>query len=330
MTQNSNDEIDLGLVYRKIGGLYKDFLVRFYKAIQFVFRNWLVFLILIVVGAVYGYFQDKASGQPKETTLIVQINFGGSNYVYDAVDQLNYKIKEGKASELEALGFLKDKNLLLTSVEIEPIVNIVEILQKMPNSGDNMDVLLETSQFDDDLLTSEIFTSEYSSHRILITTSSFGDNAVISDLVKYLNGNEILNSIKQVTIENTKRKIDYNRQSIAYMDSIFKIYGSKVAIDRQKDQIYFNSFGVENENIHLMFREKRSIQNETELLEIELLKYDNIVETLNRPGLKTKRSVFSTRKLTYPASLVLLFLIISFVRGIYKKAKILNAENQIN
>jgi hypothetical protein len=330
MEQNSNDEIDLGLVYRKIGGLYKSLLIGFYKSIQFVSKNWLIFLSLIVAGAVLGYFEDKTGTQSKETTLIVQINFGGSNSVYDAIDQLNNKIKESNTSELATLGFVKEGNLLLRTVEIEPIVNLVEILKKMPNRGDNMDVLLETSQFEDDLLTSELFTSEYSSHKILLTTSSFADDTIISDLIKYLNSNEILNSIKRVTIENTKRKIEYNIQSIAYLDSIFKIYGSKVAVDRQKDQIYFNSFGVENGNIHLMFREKRSIQNETELLEIELLKYDNIVETINRPTLKTKSSVFSNKKLVYPVLLVFVFLMVSVVRRVYKKAKRLNAENQIS
>lgn len=330
MEQNSSDEIDLGLVYRKIGGLYNSFLISFYRTIQFVFKNWLIFLVLIVLGSVLGYFQDKNGKQPKETTLIVQINFGGTNYVYDAIDQLNYKIEEKDTLGLVEAGFLKGKNQLLFSIEIEPIVNVVEILKKVPNSGDNMDVLLETSQFEDDLLTSEIFTSEYSSHRITLTTSSFADGSIIQDLLEYLNGNEILNKIKRVTIENTKRKIDYNIQSIAYLDSIFKIYGSKVAIDRQKDQIYFNSFGVENGNIHLMFREKRGIQNETELLEIELLKYDNIVEVINRPTLKTKHTVFSNKKLTYPVLLVFVFVLVSFVRRVYKKAKRLNAEHQIN
>jgi hypothetical protein len=330
MEQKSNDEIDLGLVYRKIGGLYKSLLISFYKTIQFVFRNWLILIALIVTGTVLGYFQDKTGDLSKETTLIVQINFRGSNYVYDAIDQLNNKIKENDTLELAKMGFLKAENLLLRKVEIEPIVNIVEILKKAPNGGDNMDVLLETSQFEDDLLTSEIFTSEYSSHKILLTTSGFADDTIISDLIKYLNKNEILNSIKRVTIENTKRKIAYNLQSIAYMDSIFNVYGSKVAIDRHKDQIYFNSFGVENGNIHLMFREKRSIQNETELLEIELLKYDNIVETINRPTLKTKFSVFSNKKLMYPVLLVFVFLMVYSIMKIYKKAKRLNAENQIN
>ena len=330
MEDNNNAEIDLGQVYRKIGGLYNGFLIRFYKSAQFVFKNWWILLGLMIAGIVLGNFQDANGGKAKETTLIVQINFGGSNYVYDAIDQLNTKIKENDTIELAALGFRKGSSLLISSVEIEPIVNIVEILKKAPNSGDNMDVLLEASQFEEDLLTSEIFTSEYSSHRIILSAASSADDTIIKNLIDYLNSNTILNSIKNVTIENTKRKIELNWQSVAYLDAIFKIYGSKVAVDRQKDQIYFNSFGVENGNIHLMFREKRSIQNETELLEIELLKYNNIVEVMNRPVLKVKTSVFGSKKLTNPIVFVLVFLLVSFVRRIYKKAKRLAAENQID
>jgi hypothetical protein len=191
MEDNNNAEIDLEQVYRKMGGFYNGFLIRFYRLIQFVFRNWLILVGLIIAGIVLGNFQDATGSRAKETTLIVQINFGGSNYVYNAIDQLNTKIEENDTLELAALGFRKGSSLLLSSVEIEPIVNLVEILTKAPNTGENMDVLLETSQFEDDLLTSEIFTSEYSSHRIILSAGSVADDTLIKNLIDYLNSNQI-------------------------------------------------------------------------------------------------------------------------------------------
>lgn len=327
MEQNKNDEIDLGFVFRKLGGAYKTLLVNIFRLIQFVFNKWYIFLSLIIFGMIAGYYMDKTSLPSKQATLIAQINFDGSNYIYDAIEQLNGKIKEYDTLALQEWKLFEKGEMLIYNVEIEPIVNIFDILADAPTNERNIEVLLDQSQYTDDLLTSEMFIPQYKSHRIVIQASHLADDSILQYLLAYLNSNDILNEIKEVTINNSKRKIAQNLMSIAYMDSIFKVYGTLVKADSRANQVYFSSYEINNGNIHLMFSEKKSIQEEIEALEIELLKYNNIVEVINKPMLQERKSFFSNKTRFLPIFLVVLFLISAAFRNLYFKAKMLSEGN---
>lgn len=327
MTQNNNEEIDLGLIFTKIGDFYRAFLIWLYNSFHFILRNWIIFLVIIVSGAVLGFFLDKNTTFSKETTLIVQINFDGSNYVYDAIDQLNGKIRDNDTVALAKMGLFKNGRMSVSSVTIEPVVNLLDILKNAPRNDRNIEVLLDESQVSDDLLTTEIFKSEYRAHKMLITASMLADETAIEDLKDYLNSNRILNEIKDVKIVNTKRKIENNKRSIVYMDSIFKLTGSKVEPQKQSNQIYFNSNDSQSDNFYLMFREKRVIQNEVEEMEIELLKYDYIVKALNNPIFQIKTPSYKMKTII-PILFVLLFTFGLGLKKLYYKAEILSKERE--
>ena len=59
MSANSNDEIDLGLIFRKIQEGFRSLLVLGYKGVQFIFKHWIALLIIIIAGAVAGQFWKK-------------------------------------------------------------------------------------------------------------------------------------------------------------------------------------------------------------------------------------------------------------------------------
>jgi hypothetical protein len=111
------------------------------------------------------------------------------------------------------------------------------------------------------------------------------------------------------------------------MDSIFKVYGTLVKADSQPNQVSFSSYDVNNGSIHMMFREKKEIQEEIEDLEVELLKYDNIIEVINKPLLKVQKSFFANKTKFLPIFLVVLFLIATAFRNLYLRAKRLSEEN---
>ncbi len=327
MTQNNNEEIDLGLVFKKIGDFYRAFLMWLYRGFHFILRNWIVFLIIIVVGTILGYVLDSNAKFTKETSLIVQINFDASNYVYDAIEQLNGKIIDYDTIALAKMGLFKEGELTISGVSIEPVVNILDILNNAPRNDRNIEVLLDESQISDDLLTTEIFKSEYKAHKIFVSASTLADETVIEDLKNYLNSNKTLNQIKDAKIENTIRKIENNKQSIVYLDSIFKLTGSKTKPQKQSNQIYFNSYDFQSDNFYLMFREKRSIQIEIEEMEIELLKYDYIVKTLNKPIFQIKKPSYKM-KIILPLLFVLLFMFGCGLKSFYEKAKKLSQERE--
>ncbi|MDP2686902.1 MAG: hypothetical protein Q8O62_06755 [Aequorivita sp.] len=319
--QNTSEEVDLGTIFGKVREGYHGMLISFYSGIQFLLRNWILILGIIILGVVIGYFLDNKKNSSNETTLLVQINFGSANYVYDAIDQLNVKIQESDTKFLEENGFLVDGVNAVTSATIEPIVNIMDILKNTTGNDGYIQAVFEQSKFEDDLLTSEVFIPEYKNHRILVTSNEDDTELVLNSLLQYLNNNTILNKIKDVTIENTKTIIEKNQNSISYIDSIMKVYGTPIENNIQPSQIYYNSYEVNNGNIHLIVQQKTSLLEENEELEIELIKYDHIVELLNKPKLQIKKGILTNKIVLIPVVFILLFILLAFLKRFYLKAK---------
>jgi hypothetical protein len=322
--QNSSEEIDLGTIFDKVRDGYHGLLISFYRGVQFLLRNWIIIVVLILAGGVIGYLLDNKINEAKETTLLVQLNFDSANYVYGAIEQLNKKIEENDTEYLIENGFLDNDKNLISSVEIEPVVNIMDILKNTTSNDGYISALFEQSKFEDNILTSEILIPEYKSHKIALTTTVNDTDKVVSGLLAYLNDNGIYNRLKVVAVENTKNIIEKNKASVVYLDSMFKAYGTLMEDKTQSSQVYFNSYEVNNGNIHLMFQQKRNILGENEELETELIKYDNIVELLNKPRLQVKKGLFNNKILLLPIIFVFGFIILAFIRKIYLKAKKLN------
>lgn len=317
--QNSSEEVDLGYLWIKVKEIKNRILLLFYKTIRFVIKNWLILLALVITGILIGYFLEKYQKIAREGSLIVQINFDASNYVYNSIEHLNNKVIDKDTIFLKKMGFYKDQKIILRKVEIVPIVNIADILDKINVENRSIEPLLDQAQYEDNLLTSEIFIPEYKTHRISIKTTEEGSSATINYLLAYLNDNELMQQIKEVTVLNTIDQIKQIKQSIVGVDSIVKKYGTQIR-GVSTSQVYFNSVEANN-NMHLLFSLKNTLLKNVEKLEIELLKYNDIVTLLDNPFLATKKSFFDKKMIILPILFVLLFIIFLFFKKAYKKAQ---------
>ena len=126
MSQSNADEIDLGIIFTSLKNSFNNLLIRLYYAIQFLIKKWWVIGIILILGIASGYLYEKNIKPEKTTTIIIQTNFKSTSYVYSALNLLNYKLNDN--SYLEQIGFNHEG--LITEIEIEPIVNILELLEK--------------------------------------------------------------------------------------------------------------------------------------------------------------------------------------------------------
>lgn len=327
MTQNnsSEQEIDLGTVYGNIRRGYHSLLIYFYRGIRFLFRTWIWVLALIIIGVALGFYFDNKKSEAGKAELIVQINFDAANYVYSAINQLDAMIAGGNIDFLKDNGLYSDRGLMISKIEIEPIVNLNEIIpdEDFVNHG-YVQAVFEKSKFKDDLLTSDIFIQKYSAHRITINSGSRDTEVVLNSLLNYLNGNELMNEIKLVKVESTKNIIKENEYSIAAIDSIAKVYGTVISGEKSSGQIYFNYNDQTIQEFHLLFEEKSSLLKENENLQIELLKYDNTVTLLNNPKFHMDKNIFKKMKFLLPILLFVGFMVLMISIKFYRKGKNLN------
>jgi hypothetical protein len=319
MSTNSNDEIDLGLIFRKIQEIYHSMLVVAYHGVRFAAKHWIILAVLIIGGSVLGHFWQKNQKVDRATTLIVQNNFGSSSYVYNAIQQLNGKMNSKDDFFLNKIGFNSTKPEI-SKLEIEPIVNIMELLDKNETSDRNLEQYLSQSDFQEDLLLSEVFFTEYRYHKLHVTVSSDGNQESVNKVIAYLNSNEIFLKNKEIVINETKLRISRNDTSIANIDGIFDEYANKTKQPiANPAQVYFRS--QENNNLHQLIMTKNDLIIENEKLKQELVKYDNIVTVMSEPNLNSVYTTWSKKRLLLPFFLILFLCLFNFTKGLYKQGK---------
>src|SRR5690554_2302040 len=127
--QNYTEEIDMRTVYGVFQSSYLKFKVLIYKTFRFIFRNIIWLAGIIIVGFIIGWILDDDL-KNYEGTAIVHINFNSANIIYEEINLLNEKLKEGDTIFLKDHGFLYNTEALLSSIEIEPIVDFENILPR--------------------------------------------------------------------------------------------------------------------------------------------------------------------------------------------------------
>lgn len=325
--QNSSEEIDLTAIFNGFRKQYHRFLVWLYRGIRFCLRTWYLILGIIVIGLLLGLFLEKEN-ETKESTLIVQINFETIHQIYDAVDQLNTELSENNTQYLKESGLIENGEDLINSIKIEPLINLEEIF---PNNEDlpysniqYLQTIFDKSNLKGDLLTSDMLINQYKNHKITITSSDDDSAKVIKAVLNYLNNNSLFEKSKDIFIKNIKIRIEENKKSIAFIDSIVAQMGN-TSENNNPGQLYFNT--SETSDIHLLFQEKTKILKETNKLENELLKYDHTVSLLNQPILQNKAvSILSYKKIVYPIALLVILFVFMQLRRLYLKAERLNKE----
>lgn len=327
MSQKSNDEIDLGVIFEKIKEGYYNFLVFLYGLFKFILKSWIIILVLIVAGVVYGFIKDNPE-KARETTLLVQINGDAASYVYDAIDQLQWKIYERDTVLLKKMGFYKNEVFFIGKVDIEPVVNVMDIVDQTPENNRNFEIVMEETQYEDQVLTSDIFVPEYQVHKITMTLGYWANQTHIDRFLEYLNDNDAYNGKAEVHKKNLKFRIDENYKSIAYMDSLFNTYGKPVSEIKKGENDVVSFFDLNITNIDRVFLEKGLLMEKNQKLELLYSDFDSLVVLLNKPMLAIKKSFFDKKKLIYPIVFVFAFLAFSAIRYYFFKAKKLSEERQ--
>lgn len=318
MSQSNADEIDLGLIFTSLKNTFNNLLIRLYYAFQFLIKKWWVIGIILILGIASGYLYEKYNKAEKTTTIIIQTNFKSTSYVYSALNLLSYKLKEADASYLEQIGFNHEG--LITEIEIEPIVNILELLEKTMYNYRAIEPLLEKADFEDELLTSEVFFTDYKYHKIILSTTNDTDDEVIQNLINYLNSNLKFNEIKAVVIEDTKDQIIELNKTIEGINNVMNSISEKSSVNSRPEDIYIST-GSGITDMGLLMEKKSGALKLREIMRTEIVKYDKIVTVMNNPSLHPKDKLFPVGQETMPFYFLVVFLMYSYLKYQYKKVK---------
>jgi hypothetical protein len=309
MEQNNSGEIDLISIFKFIKDAFNNTIFMFFRALNFVLRNWIIVVALIVIGFSYGYYSySKAKTLPvKSAEILIRINFNTVDFVYSEIDVLNKKLNSNDSIFFQKFGVSFGEIL---NLELVPITNIKDIVDNYGSNGKFLEGLLRSIDLKEDIST--VFASEYKYHTLKVLLSETGERKSVLKIFDHLNSNSFLSEVRDSEIAFMNGRINENIEIIEQIDKVVETYSSKEPIASSSDQIYI----VDREfKIDEILQKKINLNREIETYRTLLIYSKNIVVVINDPNISNKSlSILDKNYITYPVMLVVLFLILALFR----------------
>lgn len=324
MSSNKSDELDLMSLYRKVKEGYRAMLLGIYRWIVFLIKFWYVALLVILIGFLLGYFEEKNTPLTKETTMLVQLNFDSVDYVYNDVKNLKKKINEEDKRALSDVKEFFGDIFEVKNITIEPLPDIRDLAMGIDPNNRNVDVFLQESKYEDDLLMSEMFLSQYKLHKITITATEKANRKSLEGIIAYLNSNENFEQIKMNGIKNLNFELAETKESIEALDSILS---SASKTTERGGQVYVNTSSFVN--MHSLVQEKMKLIAGIQYMETDLLRYhQGIVALVNKPHFQYTRSFFDNKKKLYPVLFFIFFIITVALVNLFKRLREIDSASK--
>jgi hypothetical protein len=319
MGQNNSGEIDLLSIYNGFNKIFNKSVVLLFRAINYILKNWIIVVLLIVAGIAYGYLTKKDVGLNKQTDVLLKVNFNAVSYVYKEVELFNKKLNEKNIEFIEKIGLSID-SIEVKSLSISPVINLKDIISNYGGNGRYLEGLLKSVEFNNiEGEISETFILDYNYHLLVIELNHNATLETIDKVLAHFNSNELLTNVKNAKVKNMEERILNNKRVIKQIDEVILTYNSNNSIVSSQEQIFVVD---KNFNIQQILNKKIELQKENEWLIEELLYYGEIALMVNEPNItEVKERFFTNNFIFYPFLFVSLFLLIAFSRETFISLK---------
>ena len=315
---NAEDqEIDLVQISKKISNFFERINTSIYRSIQFFVENKFIVLILLLVGFGVGLFLDRAQ-KSYEHEIIVQPNFGSTDYLYAKIDLINSKIKENDTLFLkETIGIQQPKNLRV--VEVKPIADVYNFIENKPQNFELIKLMAEDGDIKkvlEDNMTSKNYTFQTI---LLVTKRKSSEEKLIKPLLNYLNTSDYYLKTQKEEYKNVQLKMKENDSIIEQIDGILNNFSNGTKNAHKNDKLlYYN----ENTQLNDIIKTKNDLINEQAIHRMELISFDKVIKEssiiLNKEFIRYgERSL----KFIVPLLFVILFGCLNLFKSFYKKQK---------
>ena len=307
-----NEELDIIVLIEKIKLMLLSLMLQIFRRLKNFLLGWKKLLVVIIAGILFGYFQtDSKLPNAKEATLLVKINFDAGNYVYDAIDLINLKIKSEENDF-----FVEDMKLnadeVIDEVSISPVIDIKDIMNKNIEANE-IRALFDNLEYEDGFLVTEGFKSDYDYHFIKVSVSKNSSIKTINKMVQYFNNNPLFLELKERNFQRISSIIYDNEQTINQIDKLIEHYTSDNKVNNS--QTYIDNKDI---NPNEIIKTKISLQNRNEQLKDQNITNKETVMLINEANVLIEDgSIISNKMLYYPLLFVIVYLVVYIAYGLY-------------
>ncbi|MGB3452317.1 MAG: hypothetical protein WBA59_00665 [Moheibacter sp.] len=289
--KSTSQEIDLFSIMKRIGNSFDRLGLSIYRFINFLIRNILIILGLIVVGFVIGYFIDNNKEPKYSHKIVVAPNFGSLENLYNEVDNMNLS------------------KTPISSMEIEPIIDIYEFSKDRWSNGELLKTLYTNNYFIDKYKPGSNVERFYRYHLLTIVTNRKDiGNKIIDSLLNNFNKGEYFLERQKVERLNREKEITELESSVSLINGILeKLGSSEIPSSNLNVEMYsdLNSIIGSKKNIVEEISRSKVIQIEQSKTIFDVSRVTNIKENQ------------ISKKIQIPILLFVLFLFFSSFKRLF-------------
>ena len=324
INSNQDQEIDLGQIFGKIGDFFGTITYKIFQAFQFVKKNIILLILIVLIGGFLGYLLDKYN-KTYSHEVIVLPNFGTVDYLYEKIELLNAKLIERDSKFLKKNNFKNSDKII--KIEIEPILDIYTFVNNnttIATSAQNTQnfELVKLLAEDGDInkvIKDNLTSKNYSHHNITILTNGVQNKEeLILPLLDYLNDNSYYKDIQKICLDNIKNRIKEDQIIVNQIDTLLSQFSASTKSSRNDKLVYYN----DNTQLNDLIAQKSKLIGGIGFQKTQLLDLNKII--LDKSVLMNKKytkGVTNKMKLILPFLFVVLFFFWKIFSTYYKELK---------
>lgn len=324
----SQDEIDLGQLFRLIGNGIRSVFRTFLSVFLYVKRNifWLGGLVLL--GAVTGYLVNLLTGHKQQLDVIVTPNLDSTDYLYDTrgylygvVSEIQSEILARDTAFFSRLGMDIEK-MRGFGIEVSPLK--LQNQEALESESALLEALkdFEGSAAIDEILRSEFRARTMRDQRITFYfTDPVTGEEYARKLVDYINSNPYYKDLVAIQKENASQRIRSNDSLIRQIDQLIVTYMERMAREQTSPEGQVILENQEILDVPALFRLKNDLVMNKELKKLEEeIKQDPLtIVNFGKPH-RVNKPFFNKNRVLFPMLFVGAFLLFSFIRLLNRRA----------
>ncbi len=292
------NDIELKDLKRGIQSGFSSFGIAFFKALRFILKRAVTLIILLLGGIGIGLIWQQISDTPKKVELLVKLNVGSTAYVYHALENFD---------QYSDFPHIK-------SLEIEPVVDLSEILEKFKVLDDEQIItFLDEISSSKPLLESEALRSNYELHKIELHVDPNADVQDATAIVDFISESTYYKNYLSEIQQLNKDQLRSNTFAIAQIDSLLLNLNRNLKEDKS-GTAYTN---YEDFDLASLLFTKDSIFKKNKLLIAQNNVGSCVVCIVNNPKITENKNIFHYKAIWLPVLLILGYLFLSIVLRFY-------------
>ncbi|MEZ0180774.1 hypothetical protein AB9T89_00905 [Flavobacterium oncorhynchi] len=310
---NSEQEIDIFDLSKTIGNFFDRINALLFRSIQFFIRNWIIVLILVVLGFGLGWFLDS-NKKTFQNEVIVTPNFGSVDYLYSKIDLIESKIVSGDTVFLKKVVGISNPKAI-KKIEIKPIADVYKFIEDKEQNFELIKLMAEVGEVKK-VLEDNITSKNYTFHTIsFVSNKESDDKEIVAPLMQYLNSSEYFNALQKIGYKNLEQQIAKNDTIIAQIDDVLNGFSSTVKNGPKNDKlVYYN----ENTQLNDLIKTKQTLIVDQGRNRLKLVNYDKAVKEINTTlNINIVKLTNGNFKILLPAVFILLFIFIHLFKKFY-------------